>query len=116
MMTPPHPSSSALPTTFAFVPGGPEPMIKGLGSRMPSTVVSSVAMGYISRERIRLKWRVGGGDRESCHPPAFRGARPAHHQRGVNRERNRERHEPCVGVELVEEAVMRAGAEHVDKP
>ena len=45
MITPPHPSSNALPTTFAFVPGGPEPMRKGFGSLMPSTVVSRVAMG-----------------------------------------------------------------------
>src|ERR1051325_762121 len=43
-MTPPHPSSSALPITLAFVPGGPDPMMKGLGSFSPLTTVSSVAI------------------------------------------------------------------------
>ena len=47
-MTAPHPSSNALPITFAFVPGGPEPMTKGLGSFRPLTVVSSVAMTHSS--------------------------------------------------------------------
>ena len=31
-MTAPQPSSNALPMTLALVPGGPEPMTKGLGS------------------------------------------------------------------------------------
>src|SRR2546429_4650149 len=43
-MTPPQPSSSALPMTFAFVPGGPEPMMKGFGSFRPFTVVASVGI------------------------------------------------------------------------
>ena len=30
-MTAPQPSSSALPMTLAFVPGGPEPMTNGIG-------------------------------------------------------------------------------------
>src|SRR2546429_8359263 len=43
-MTPPQPSSSALPMTLAFVPGGPEPMMKGFGSFRPFTVVASVGI------------------------------------------------------------------------
>src|SRR5215207_4898247 len=43
-MTAPQPSSNALPMTFALVPGGPEPMTKGLGSFNPLTVVASVGM------------------------------------------------------------------------
>src|SRR5262249_7171193 len=37
-MTAPQPSSNALPITFAFVPGGPEPMMNGLESLRPLTV------------------------------------------------------------------------------
>src|SRR5215207_10661447 len=45
-MTAPHPSSNALPMTFAFVPGGPEPMTNGLGSCRLLTVVSRVDIVY----------------------------------------------------------------------
>src|SRR5688572_18326337 len=48
MMTAPHPSSNARPQTFAFVPGGPEPITKGLGSLMSSTVVARVGMSSVS--------------------------------------------------------------------
>src|SRR5439155_26609285 len=44
MMTAPQPSSRALPMTLALVPGGPEPMTKGLERELPLTVVASVAM------------------------------------------------------------------------
>src|SRR5580700_8834276 len=44
MTTAPQPSSNALPITLAFVPGGPEPMMNGLGSFIPSTVVASVGI------------------------------------------------------------------------
>src|SRR6478672_8486137 len=43
-MTAPQPSSKALPQTLALVPGGPEPMTKGLGSLMPLTVVARVGI------------------------------------------------------------------------
>src|SRR6058998_2367058 len=50
--TAPQPSSNAFPMTFAFVPGGPEPMTKGLGSFKPLTVVSSV--GITTSSQIHL--------------------------------------------------------------
>src|SRR2546423_11465318 len=43
-MTAPQPSRNAREMTFRFVPGGPEPMTKGLGNFRPSTVVASVGM------------------------------------------------------------------------
>src|SRR3954451_21249633 len=43
--TAPQPSSKALPMTLALVPGGPEPMTKGLGSFRPLTVVARVGIG-----------------------------------------------------------------------
>src|ERR1051325_2244450 len=44
-MTAPQPSLKALVMTLRFVPGGPEPMMKGFGSLRPSTVVASVGIG-----------------------------------------------------------------------
>src|SRR6266487_2592780 len=43
-MTAPQPSSNALPITLALVPGGPEPITKGLGSFKPLTVQARLAM------------------------------------------------------------------------
>src|SRR6187551_3428244 len=71
-ITPPQPSSNALPITFAFVPGGPEPMTKGLASFRPLTVVSSVAMAF-SAKRL--------------------------HEDEVQPKRDAERHKPIVVVE-----------------
>ena len=45
--TAPQPSLKALLMTLRLVPGGPEPMMKGLGSLSPSTVVASVGMFLI---------------------------------------------------------------------
>src|SRR5579872_2483784 len=43
-MTAPQPSRKARVITLRLVPGGPDPMTKGLGSFRPSTVVASVGM------------------------------------------------------------------------
>src|SRR5476651_949140 len=69
-MTAPQPSLKARLMTLRLVPGGPEPMTKGLGSFRPSTVVASVGMagsgvadsGGKGRER---EW-LGGTDSQSC--------------------------------------------------
>src|ERR1700723_690809 len=45
-ITAPQPSLKAREMTFRFVPGGPEPMIKGLGSLRPSTIVLSLGIMY----------------------------------------------------------------------
>src|SRR5687767_11226386 len=85
--TAPHPSSNALPITFAFVPGGPEPITNGLGSFRPLTVVSSVAMT--------------NSDLESrCRLPQVR---VAVHQDRVQEKSDGEGDEPCVSVEGLEE-------------
>src|ERR1700712_949121 len=51
-ITPPQPSRKARLITLRLVPGGPEPMTKGLGSFRPSTVVASVGMGAAEGENI----------------------------------------------------------------
>src|ERR1044071_6906559 len=48
--TAPQPSSKALAMTLALVPGGPEPMTKGLGSLRPLTVVARVGMSLSAEE------------------------------------------------------------------
>src|SRR5436190_9611879 len=57
-MTAPQPSSKALPITLAFVPGGPEAMISGLGSFRPSTVVLKSAMGFSSAQECSCRAHV----------------------------------------------------------
>src|SRR5205814_5734914 len=57
-MTAPQPSSKALPITFAFVPGGPEPMTNGLGSFNPLTVVASVGITWLQNTVTRDGDRV----------------------------------------------------------
>src|SRR3990167_4789874 len=42
--TPPHPASKALAITRPFVPGGPEPMTKGLMNFIPFTSTASVPL------------------------------------------------------------------------
>src|SRR5690242_21133633 len=87
--TPPHPSSKALPMTLAFVPGGPEPMTKGLGNLMPLTVVSSVGIAGAS-DVIELLCVVHSIPND---------ARGAEHQEPVDDESDGECEEPGVGVE-----------------
>src|SRR3954451_1776122 len=83
-----HPSSNALPITFAFVPGGPEPMTKGLGSFRPLTVVSSVGI-FLSAEYL--------------------------HQDEVDHERQAECKEPCVRVNTIPHRAERARTDLVEK-
>src|SRR3954470_23921670 len=52
-MTAPHPSLKARLITLRFVPGGPEPMTKGLGSFRPSTVVASVGITEAVKRAVR---------------------------------------------------------------
>src|SRR5688572_754326 len=56
-ITAPQPSLKALLMTLRFVPGGPEPMTKGLGSLRPSTVVASV--GMISPFLLEVRGKCG---------------------------------------------------------
>src|SRR5687768_8345052 len=88
MTTAPHPSSRALPTTFALVPGGPEPITKGLGSLRPSTVVARVAMKNSG---------LCGAPLRNCSVLPEAGA--ALHEGEVEAEAEGERHEPGVGVD-----------------
>src|SRR5258708_13923393 len=55
-MTAPQPSRKARLITLKFVPGGPEPIIKGLGSFRPLTVVARVDISdsFVS---VRFHWR-----------------------------------------------------------
>src|SRR6478736_3913395 len=76
-MTAPQPSSKALPMTFAFVPGGPEPMTKGLGSFRPLTVHSSVGMTASS-----TLFRTAAGEQQYT----------------IHHKGNCERHEPCISI------------------
>src|SRR5215213_178789 len=89
-ITPPQPSSNALPMTFAFVPGGPEPMTKGLGSFRPLTTVSSVAIALPPDSLL--------------DPSTLRcGGLPlSHHKHKVDREPERKGDEVRIGVEHVE--------------
>src|SRR3954454_10361081 len=87
-MTAPQPSSNALPMTFAFVPGGPEPMTKGLGSFSPSTVVSSVAIRTLRSgiTRFAVDLDAAAADHEDC----------------VQHERGGEGDEPGVSIDAIQ--------------
>src|SRR5262245_25694731 len=82
-ITPPQPSSRALPMTLAFVPGGPEPMTKGLGSFRPLTVVASVGIHASSLFLFNVLVRK--------------------HEQRVNHKCDNERHEPCISIQPVED-------------
>src|SRR5436190_6891807 len=58
-ITAPQPSLKPRLITLRFVPGGPEPMTKGLGSFRPSTVVASVGMGKESKSRAHAHVSLG---------------------------------------------------------
>src|SRR5438477_455225 len=85
--TAPQPSSNALPMTLALVPGGPEPMTKGLGSFRPFTVVAKVGILFLLCE-----------------------AGVALHQQIVQDEANSEREEPGIIIERDQRAM------HVNPP
>src|SRR5476651_1942553 len=52
-ITAPQPSRNARLMTLRLVPGGPEPMTKGLGNFRPSTMVARVGMAKVGREGNR---------------------------------------------------------------
>src|SRR5436309_3001001 len=107
--TAPQPSSNALPMTFAFVPGGPEPMMKGFGSFKPLTVVSSDAM--TDYKKAREPRRTQSAQRKKLYLLAqcslcplwlalivFFDTPVADHHQAVQHERDGEGDEPGVGV------------------
>jgi hypothetical protein len=57
-ITAPQPSRNARLMTLRLVPGGPEPMTKGLGSLSPSTVVARVGMVGWDRGNLAQKTLV----------------------------------------------------------
>src|SRR5678816_3946948 len=96
-ITAPQPSSNALPITFAFVPGGPEPMTKGLGSFRPLTVVARVGIG--SASGFAQFYRIA----------------PPQHQQIVSHEGDSECKEPRIVVHAAEGVREQVGAELVDE-
>src|SRR5689334_11550581 len=86
--TPPQPSSNALPMTFAFVPGGPEPMMNGFGRFRPLTVISSVGISASGRLIVPLP----------------------DHQCEINDDAQEEGHEAGVIVQAIEEGWIGNGA------
>src|SRR4051812_44205671 len=56
-MTPPQPSRKARLMTLKLVPGGPEPITKGLGNVRPSTVVESVGIKVWQNSRTATQVR-----------------------------------------------------------
>src|SRR5277367_2208846 len=81
-MTAPQPSLKALAMTFKLVPGGPEPMINGLGSVNPSMVVASVGIIFgIQQVRLPICQRLGnlGEWVALCQSNFWPSARPQSH-------------------------------------
>src|SRR5436190_23768340 len=86
-MTAPQPSSKALPMTLALVPGGPEPMTKGLGNLIPLTVVARVGIHYLVAKAIGL---------------GFSRAVVGAHQQVIYNKTDEKRDETGVNVEVIE--------------
>src|ERR1051326_6458375 len=78
-MTAPQPSLKARLMTLRLVPGGPEPMTKGLGSFRPSTVVARV--GMVKKKADAVRARRVDAVKAGVTSTSFQDTKaPAHHE------------------------------------